>query len=84
MKHEIRGTAYEYMPACKKRTGASGKKDPGAGRNGPGRGSLTDYTMEEFFRFAKETPVEDLYFIREAYRVNRSLLKQRSPPSGVR
>ena len=36
-------------------------------------GSLTDYTMEEFFRFAKETPVEDLYFIREAYRVNLEL-----------
>ncbi len=38
-------------------------------------GSLTDYTMEEFFRFAKETPVEDLYFIREAYRVNLELAK---------
>lgn len=36
-------------------------------------GPVTDYTMEDFFRFAKEAPAEDFYFIREAYRMNREL-----------
>ncbi|WP_294151893.1 serine dehydratase subunit alpha family protein [uncultured Clostridium sp.] len=38
-----------------------------------GRNPITRYTMRDFFLFAKEVPVEELYFIREAYRVNTEL-----------
>ncbi|MCB6611506.1 L-serine ammonia-lyase, iron-sulfur-dependent, subunit alpha [[Clostridium] symbiosum] len=52
-----------------------------AGPSGPatgsdsvtGRNPITRYTMRDFFLFAKEVPLEELYFIREAYRVNTEL-----------
>lgn len=52
-----------------------------AGPSGPatgsdsvtGRNPITRYTMRDFFLFAKEVPLEKLYFIREAYRVNTEL-----------
>ena len=34
---------------------------------------ITGYTLEDFYRFASETPAEELLFLREAYRVNREL-----------
>lgn len=52
----------------KERAGEAGTSGPAAGRN-----PITRYTMRDFFLFAKEVPVEELYFIREAYRVNTEL-----------
>lgn len=40
------------------------------------RNSISGCTMRDFFLFAKEVPVEELYFIREAYRVNTELAEE--------
>lgn len=40
------------------------------------RNPITGCTMRDFFLFAKEVPVEELYFIREAYRVNTELAEE--------
>lgn len=41
-----------------------------------GRNPITGCTMRDFFLFAREVPAEELYFIREAYRVNTELAKE--------
>lgn len=38
-----------------------------------GHSAITGYTLAEIFRFAAETPIEELRFIKEAYRLNLEL-----------
>lgn len=64
----------------KERAGESVTSGPAAGSDSAigcvpisGSNPITRYTMRDFFLFAKEVPLEELYFIREAYRVNTEL-----------
>lgn len=49
---------------------------PAAGCNPVTDSPITGCTMKDFFLFAKEVPVKELYFIREAYRVNTELARE--------
>ncbi len=83
VKAEIRG---QHTNICRlvKTDGCFWKKKSQELEETARPGSLTDYTMEEFFRFCEKDPGRGPIFIREAYRVNLELAKAALTSSGVR